>query len=468
MNGPGGSQSWREWPVDGEIRPLLTSRVERKAKALLRRVRRTPRAITPPTDFDLAPVYRRIAAPQGPGPTAALRAAFRAAVQPAQAIDATFAALALAIAGDNRPRAEGLVAFLELCYSRGDLDAGAARMGAHVRGVRPASAPVFSTLEYEAGWPALAAGVRLHIASMPPLAPRAERRFGPELGPRRVVLRPSGGLGNQMFQYAAALAYARRVGAPLRLDLANYEGGVGQREFLLGRLRVPVRRANSLEVLNSRLRPHFETLGRFDDFLFSDHGSAWLMGFWEDEAYFADIVPAVRRRFRPRDANIARAASDVVQRARINDGPVIGVHLRRGDRGPGGIAFSPFSTLPASYYREAASRFTPGANFLMFSDTPEDIAWCRGHLGLGDGASTTFGDGRDPILDLFALVQCDHLILSAGTFSWWAGYLGDHPGRRVIAPNPLQGRSAAMVLVPAPMPLQPRWEQVTVAPGTVD
>ncbi len=201
--------------------------------------------------------------------------------------------------------------------------------------------------------------------------------------------------------------------------------------------------------------------------MFGDYGPAWICGFWEDPAYFADIVPTVRRRFRPRDDSIAEAVESLVQRARQHDGPVIGVHLRRGDRGPGGNAFSPFSTLPADYYREAASRFPANSNFLVFSDTPEDIDWCRNHLGLGDGAKVTFGDGLDPVLDMFALARCDHVILSAGTFSWWAGYLGDRPGRRVISPNPLQGLSASFVMIPSPMPLQPGWEQITLAPGSL-
>lgn len=430
-------------------------------------MRRLTRAPAATEGFDLDPVYRLAASPHPPVRAAALGIAFRSAVEPSQAIDATFAALALAIAAGDRPRAEGLVAFLELCYCSADLDSGASRMGVHLLDSASASNPVFAGLQYQAGWLDLAAGLRKHISSMAPLVPRSERRLALELGPRRAVVRISGGLGNQLFQYAAALSYARRIRAPLRLDLANYEGRGGDYGFLLGRLRVPVRRANSYEVLGTRLRPHRETRGAFDDFLFGDHGSTWLCGFWEDHAYLADIVPTVRRRFRPRDESIAKAAEALVQRARQEGRPVIGVHLRRGDRGPGGTAFSPFSSLPASYYRQAASSFLPGDNFLVFSDTPEDIAWCRDHLGLGDGANVTFSDGLDPILDMFALAQCDHVILSAGTFSWWAGYLGDRPGRRVIVPNPLQGLSAAMVMIPSSMPLLPGWEEITFAPGSI-
>lgn len=430
----------------------------------MRGLTRTP---APTSTFALDPVYRLAASPNPSARAAVLGAAFQSAVEPVQAIDATFAALALALAAGHRPRSEGLLAFLELCYQPADLDAGASRMGTYLREVGAAPHTVFARFAYESGWLTLRSGVRQHVLSMPHLTPRPERRVGPERRPRRVVARLSGGLGNQLFQYAATLAYARRIRAPLRLDLANYEGPVVDREFLLGRLRIPIRRANSFEVLTTRLRPHRETRGAFDDFMFGDHGAGWLCGFWEDPAYFADIVATVRRRFRPRDESIAVAARKLVERARGHAGPVIGVHLRRGDRGPGGSAFSPFSSLPSVYYRQAASEFPASANFLVFSDTPGDIAWCRKHLGLGDGTNVTFGDGSDPILDMFALTECDHVILSAGSFSWWAGYLGDRPGRRVLAPNPLQGLAAAHVMVPPPMPLQPHWEPTTLAPAAL-
>jgi hypothetical protein len=440
--------------------------LEWAAKALLQGLRRHDRVSSAP-GFDLDPVYRLAASPHPPAFTGSLRVAFRNAFEPSQAIDASFAALALAIAAQHRPRIEGLVALLALSYPATELDAGARRMAVSLQACVLPPASALAALECEAGWTVLAASVRRLAQSIEPLEPRSERRFGLELGRRLVVARLSGGLGNQLFQYAAALGYARRIRVPLRLDLANYDSQSPSREFLLGRLRVPIRRATAYDVLRTRLRPHHETRGVRDDFLFRDHGSAWLCGFWEDNAYFADILPTLRRRFRPRDDSLMAAAQDLVQRARRSDGPVIGVHLRRGDRAPGGSAFSPLSSLPASYYRQAARSFSPQANFLVFSDTPEDIGWCRNHLGLPEGANVSFGEGRDPVLDMFALVHCEHLILSSGTFSWWAGYLGDRPGRRVVVPNVLQGLSAERAMIPPSIPPQAGWEEITLAPGSL-
>ena len=48
-----------------------------------------------------------------------------------------------------------------------------------------------------------------------------------------------GGLGNQMFQYAAGKALAERHGVPLALDISGFKTITRWRSFLLDRLRVP-------------------------------------------------------------------------------------------------------------------------------------------------------------------------------------------------------------------------------------
>ena len=382
-------------------------------------------------------------------------------------MEVSLAALALALAARHRPRILGLVEFLSLCYSGSNLDAATSALGERLpaTGALPQNFAL-GGWDFEHGWQSFANRAREWASSLPDSAPPAQRArgVGADLPPRRVVVRMTGGFGNQLFQYAAGLAYARKTGLPLRLDLTAYDSEEPHRDFLLGRLRVPIRRANSFEVVWARRRPFWENRGYFANYLLRDSGSAWLCGFWEDPAYFGEVVQAVKRGFVPRDPAVSAAAASLVRRARDSGGPVVGVHMRRGDRGPGGTAQAPFSTMPPEYYRLAAERFPPGTSFLVFSDTPGDIAWCRANLGIGDEFGVTFGDGRDPVLDMFALAGCDHVILSAGTFSWWAGYLGDRDGRRVIAPNPLQALSAEKVVLPPSSPPLATWEIITLPP----
>ncbi len=106
MNSVSRPPSWPEWASDGYIRPLFSTRVEWKAKELVRRVRGLTRTPAPTSTFALDPVYRLAASPNPSARAAVLGAAFQSAVEPVQAIDAIFAALALALAAGHRPRSE--------------------------------------------------------------------------------------------------------------------------------------------------------------------------------------------------------------------------------------------------------------------------------------------------------------------------------------------------------------------------
>jgi hypothetical protein len=48
-----------------------------------------------------------------------------------------------------------------------------------------------------------------------------------------VIVGLSGGLGNQLFQYAAGRSLAARLGTPLALDLSHYDGEGNKRRFEL-------------------------------------------------------------------------------------------------------------------------------------------------------------------------------------------------------------------------------------------
>mgnify|MGYP006441568497 CR=1 FL=1 len=61
--------------------------------------------------------------------------------------------------------------------------------------------------------------------------------------PDDIIVRLNGGLGNQLFQYAAGLGAAKRLGCNLKLDVSRLENpshGVTPRQFELGFLtKVP-------------------------------------------------------------------------------------------------------------------------------------------------------------------------------------------------------------------------------------
>ncbi len=129
-----------------------------------------------------------------------------------------------------------------------------------------------------------------------------------------VVVGLSGGLGNQMFQYAAGRSLAGRLGVPLVLDLSWF-GDQKERQFALTPFRIEgVKRTQYSwlpphgQAMASRLsrrwlprimdvpvwrEPHFNYSMEFAKI----SRPVFLEGYWQSERYFLEIRPQLLSEF---------------------------------------------------------------------------------------------------------------------------------------------------------------------------
>lgn len=155
-------------------------------------------------------------------------------------------------------------------------------------------------------------------------------------------------------------------------------------------------------------------------------------GYFQHQGYFGHVADEIRAAFRVRADIRARVAPLIGTRT-------VGVHVRRGDYQ---------DLLPASYYAEAAAALVDPADpdVLVCSD---DIAWCRGHLKFPKRWRVTWSPLTRDVEDFAALAACPALVMSNSSFSWWAAWLGEHPGG-VIMPWPWFGSADAWKHAEAP------------------
>jgi hypothetical protein len=290
--------------------------------------------------------------------------------------------------------------------------------------------------------------------------------------PNMIITRLAGGLGNQLFQYAAGRRLAHLRGVPLKLDLSGYkpEGDdqapgleafrrqVRLHEFNIASEVATAEETNALRdryhdsaalsrIVRQlrRFRPalgwpttHFrERRYRFDPTVLDLCAPCYLSGFWQTEKYFFDVAALIRRELTPRDPAILADSRRYVDSLRTSGGgPVVSVHVRRGElvhaqevlKSTRGV-FGPPTGL--EYIRQAIAQFEPGCRFVVFSDSAKDIAWCKDNI---QADQLSFSEGRTDVQDMMLMSACDHHII-ASTFSWWAAWLDDRPGRRVVAPS---------------------------------
>lgn len=259
-------------------------------------------------------------------------------------------------------------------------------------------------------------------------------------GTRSVTVAITGGLGNQMFQYAAARALAARSGAGLVLDLAFYNDR-RHRRFELDAFPIEVNgvigdKAPPLRARLSRWlprkhagavyrEPHFHYDPAFETLV----PPVRLEGYFPSPRYFAGHEAIVRRDLAP------PAAEDVESRRLaplIGGDDTIALHVRRGDYVSQPKINALMGTCSVAYY-EAALAKTPGnGTVFVFSD---DVAWAKGHLPqiermvfVGEGSP------RPGLADLWLMTLARHHIIANSSFSWWGAWLARRQDGETITP----------------------------------
>jgi hypothetical protein len=269
---------------------------------------------------------------------------------------------------------------------------------------------------------------------------------------REVCVKLSGRLGNQMFQYAAGLGLARRIGATLSLDGARSDSAAKSRIQVIRSFSLPehcyysgtnlaenVSRllARSFGVQRPPLRKHglpivHETGLEFEPTIFDRNEGCHLMGRWQSARYFENVESDIRRTF-----DLSRYATGAIradaEQIRRESLPVA-VHLRRGDYATNARTLSRFGLCTRPYY-DAARRHLESvarpSRYFVFSDDP-----AAAQAELAGWTNTTFITGHGAEEDLRLIGECKQAVISNSTFGWWGGWLiPPAPGKVIVAPQ---------------------------------
>jgi hypothetical protein len=271
-----------------------------------------------------------------------------------------------------------------------------------------------------------------------------------------ICVQLKGGLGNQLFQYAAGRALSIRHDTSLLLDTSIYQTmqrGVTQRTLQLSHFKhvgkFIERRNRPLKVyrylpLVSKWLTNWDVRveGDNSDIVtfskFPDH--TYLVGYWQSYHYFhsisailyCDITPV-----RPL-SSLSKVLENEIQARKKSS---IALHVRRGDYVSLASAASFHGALSITYYERAISYVreqVESPHFYVFSD---DIEWCEENLNLKYHEVTFVAHNNfaSAWQDLILMSSCRHIIIANSSFSWWSAWLGDQKvkgsQRIVIAPT---------------------------------
>lgn len=258
-----------------------------------------------------------------------------------------------------------------------------------------------------------------------------------------ITLNLSGGLGNQMFQYAAGMSLADKLGTSLTLDLSEFSH-YDLRDYMLGVYNladnVKTKSGTSSKILQ-RLKkeipnpkaytePHYH----YDPSFFDLRDGASITGYFQSEKYFNEIADKVRKHFTVKRA-LSQNSSGIKQHINSASNPV-SLHVRRGDYVSDSKTQQVHGSASEQYYKQAVALITErvgqDVQFFIFSD---DSDYAQMAFDFCPQKFIIRGNDARPHEDMYLMSQCKHHILANSSFSWWGAWLNPNKDKTVIAPK---------------------------------
>lgn len=292
-----------------------------------------------------------------------------------------------------------------------------------------------------------------------------------------IIAQLQGGLGNQLFQYAAARSLALRHQVPLLLDQSwftqSYED-VTPRDPLLSLLNTKgslisyepaVARPKRIRRIAQRLLPinpyiYLEkTPYRYDPLLVRispyKHQHLYLMGYWQSFRYFESIRSTLQSEISPIAPLDPHYQGYLEQ---IQQGNATLVHVRRGDYVHLSSAAKVHGFLGLDYYQRGMDMLLardPNLRFFVFSD---DLSWAQENLPHQNRITFIKSlDRSDAVIQELELMSyCDQFLIANSSLSWWAAWLAKRGDSSVLCPK--QWTTDATILWDDLLP--PHWQRI--------
>jgi hypothetical protein len=274
-----------------------------------------------------------------------------------------------------------------------------------------------------------------------------------------------GGLGNQLFQFAAAYAVAKRHGAELILDTSFYNRTMTAsevvRHFQLDAYNLPPHNQVSSFWkdeeppprasfwLKRRLNKKLHKLARwrrdrrinlqrekhfYHDDLTLPKQENWFLGYYQSELYFRDVADDIRQILTLKNglSSIGQENERLIKAQPLS----VCLQVRRGDFVSNAATNAFIGTASMDYYRRAIAvmqkMYGPDIHFFAFSD---DRDYVREQFGFLENMTFLPGQTIHPYDDIHLMSCCSHYIIANSSFAWWGAWLNPRTDKTVIAPR---------------------------------
>jgi hypothetical protein len=262
-----------------------------------------------------------------------------------------------------------------------------------------------------------------------------------------IIIRLLGGLGNQMFQYAAGRSLAMENNCELRLDLTEFKKN-GLRQYALSNYRINAIISSQFEnriikKISSKntIQKFLTVIGKpiayfkpeswaYDNKISKLKGHIYLEGSFQSEKYFNNHRKILLNEFSLQSENAF--LKDIINKMKKENS--VAIHIRHGDYQENKLTRDFHGVLSKDYYLKAIEiikKKIKDPYFYFFSD---DIRWVKQNF---TNLKSVFVSNLHNFTDneeLFLISCCRHQIIANSSFSWWGAWLNSNPEKCIIAP----------------------------------
>ena len=257
-----------------------------------------------------------------------------------------------------------------------------------------------------------------------------------------IIAKVTGGLGNQMFQYALGRHLGIKHNTIFKMDLTHFKiiqtEWTANRPYDLTMLKIQQNVATPEEIAQVKANNvviavdvnNFE----FDEKYLLAPDNTYFQGFWQSEKFFKDIEDVIRKDF---EFNFELSEKCTPLKERIESCNAVCIHVRRTDyinhretNEFHGVCGMDYFNKGIQYIRERVEN----PHFFVFSD---DVGWCLDNFTDKNLFTVVYHDnaGDKSKYHFMLMTLCKHYIISNSSFSWWGAWLNPSKDKIVIAPG---------------------------------
>lgn len=267
----------------------------------------------------------------------------------------------------------------------------------------------------------------------------------------RLIL--TGGLGNQMFEYAASKALSERLHEELTIDLyaLNKQTKGTKRQLELDIFDIDLNISSSWKskflikafpLVEKNKKLFYRLFGYFRDnsaIVFCPEfeqlkGNIILHGHFQNELYFKKQEQIIRREFQFPELTDKK---NIAIANKIKNSESISIHIRRGDYLSNEQAKNNFAVCDKDYYTRVIDEINQQVNAPHFFVFSEDFDWIKENINFGDKLVEyiDWNKGKNSYIDMQLMSLCKHNIIANSSFSWWGAWLNTNENKLVYAPS---------------------------------